>query len=247
MTHQSTGAPETKMGTNADIVDAFDDFMHSFESFKDANDERLGQIETRMGSDVVTEEKMNRINKAVDEQKRHLDTLILKSQRPALGGNAITSAAQMEHKSGFDAYIRAGNEQGLRQLEEKAMSVGSDPDGGYLVPDELSAEIGKRLSSVSPIRSISTVRQVSAAMFKKPFAQTGPQVGWVGETDVRPQTATPSLAELQFPTMELYAMPAATSTLLEDSAVDLEAWMAEEVEMAFAEQEAAAFINGDGV
>ena len=190
---------------------------------------------------------MNRINKAVDEQKRHLDTLILKTQRPALGGAALSGPLQVEHKSGFNAYIRAGDEHGLRQLEEKAMSIGSDPDGGYLVPEELSDEIGKRLSAISPIRSIATIRQVSASVYKKPFASTGPAVGWVGETDVRPQTATQSIADLQFPTMELYAMPAATSSLLEDSAVDLESWLAEEVEFAFAEQEGAAFINGDGV
>lgn len=247
MTTTHIQAPETKMGTGAEITDAFDDFMYAFESFKDANDERLDQIETRLGRDVVTEEKMNRINKAVDDQKRHLDNLMLKQVRPTLGGAVAAGPAQLEHKTGFEAYIRGGEEHGLRGLEEKAMSIGSDPDGGYLVPEELSTEIGKRLSAISPIRSLATVRQVSSATYKKPFASTGPAVGWVGETDIRPQTATPSLAELQFPTMELYAMPAATSTLLEDSAVDLDAWIAEEVETAFAEQESAAFVNGDGV
>ncbi len=240
-------APETKMGTGGEIAEAFDDFMHAFESFKDANEERLGQIESRMAADVVTEEKMNRINRAVDEQKRHIDTLILKNQRPALGGSTTNGIAQIEHKQGFDSYLRGGQENGLRQLEGKALSAGSDPDGGYLVPEDLADEIGKRLSAVSPIRSIASVRQVSASIYKKPFASTGPAVGWVGETEVRPETATPSLAELQFPTMELYAMPAATPTLLEDAAVDLDSWIVEEVETAFAEQEGAAFVNGDGV
>ena len=247
MTDIMTHAPETKMVSSTEVVDAFDDFMQAFEAFKETNDERLSQIEQRVTADVVTEEKMNRINKAVDEQKRHLDNLLLKSQRPALGGSAFTSASQVEHKSGFEAYVRSGQEQGLRALEGKAMSVGSDPDGGYLVPEELSTEIGKRLAAISPIRSLATVRQVSSAMFKKPFAQTGPAVGWVGETEIRPQTATPTLAELQFPTMELYAMPAATSTLLDDAAIDIDAWLAGEVETAFAEQESAAFVHGDGV
>ena len=244
---ETTPAPETKMATGAEITEAFDEFMHAFESFKDANDERLAQIETRFSTDVITEEKMARINKAVDEQKRHLDGLILKSRRPSLANSVSHSPAQTEHKSGFDTYVRQGNEAGLRELEGKAMSVGSDPDGGYFVPEELSSEIGQRLSALSPIRSISSVRQVSASVFKKPFASSGPAVGWVGETEARPETSASSLAELQFPTMELYAMPAATSTLLEDSAVNVETWLAEEVEAAFAEQESAAFINGDGV
>jgi HK97 family phage major capsid protein len=114
------------------------------------------------------------------------------------------------------------------------------------VPDETEAEIGRRLTALSPIRSIASVRQVSAAVLKKPFAISGPAVGWVGETAARPQTAASTLAELQFPTMELYAMPAATASLLEDAVVDLDQWISSEVEAAFAEQEGAAFVSGDG-
>ena len=126
------------------------------------------------------------------------------------------------------------------------MAYGSPQDGGYLVPDETEAEIGRRLAVLSPIRGIAAVRKVSGAVLKKPFATNGPAVGWIGETAARPETATASLAELQFPTMEIYAMPAATATLLEDSVVDIEQWIADEVETAFAEQEGAAFVRGDG-
>lgn len=127
------------------------------------------------------------------------------------------------------------------------MSYGSGPDGGYLAPPEVETEIGRRLAQISPIRSIASVRQVSSAVLKKPFMTTGPVVGWVGETASRPQTNSPVLDELQFPTAELYAMPAATASLLEDSVVDLEQWLVGEVETAFAEQEGSAFVNGDGV
>ena len=248
MTALNTSAPETKMGTGNDVAEAFDEFMIAFEAFKETNDERLAQIETQVTADPVTEEKMGRIDRAVEDHKRRLDNLLLKSQRPSLSsGGAAMSAVQMEHKSGFHSYIRNGSDHGLRGLEEKAMSVSSDPDGGYLVPEELSTEIGRRLATISPIRSIASVREVSGNVYKKPFASTGPVVGWVGETEPRPQTASPSLAELQFPTMELYAMPAATPTLLEDTAIDLDRWIGEEVEIAFAEQESAAFVNGDGV
>ncbi len=243
---QQTKAPEVK-SYSGEVSDAFDEFKGTFEQFREANDDRLAEIEKRMTADVLSIEKVDRINAAVDEQKRQFDNLLLKSKRPALGASQFTSIAQMEHKAGFTNYMRSGNEGNLRQLEEKAMSYGSNPDGGYLVPDETAAEIGRRLSLVSPIRSIAGVRQVSASIYKKPFAQTGPAVGWVSETALRPETNSPSLAELQFPTMELYAMPAATPTLLEDAAVDVDQWIAEEVETAFAEQEGSAFINGDGI
>lgn len=241
---QSTGPLETK-AADADLNDAFGEFMTTFETFQEANDEKLAQLERRVGGDVVTTEKVERIQRTLDEQKRALDHLSLKRARPALGreGRAMPS----EHKGAFEAYMRSGDDRLIRSLDTKAMSYGSGQDGGYLVPDETEAEIGKRLSALSPIRSIASVRQVSAAVLKKPFAVGGPAVGWVVETAARPQTASPTLAELQFPTMELYAMPAATASLLEDAVVDLDQWISGEVDAAFAEQEGAAFVSGDGV
>ena len=242
-------APETKgEGSAADLKDAFDDFMAAFEGFKDANEERLEGIEKRLGADVVTEEKVARIGQALDQQKRLLDRLVLKARRPAIGPGGLREASEpSEHKAAFDAYVRTGEMTGLKRIEAKALAAGIDADGGYLVPEETEAEIGRRLAAVSPIRGIAGIRTVSATVYKKPFATGGFATGWVGETDARPETATPNLVELEYPVMELYAMPAATQTLLDDAAVDIDQWIAAEVEMAFAEQESAAFVNGNGV
>lgn len=87
---------------------------------------------------------------------------------------------------------------------------------------------------------------MSASVYKKPFSITGPATGWVAETATQPETNSPTLAELTFPTMELYAMPSATQTLLDDSAVNIDEWLAEEIQIAFASQEGAAFVTGDG-
>ena len=246
MTDRLTGsAPEIKQAPET-VADAFDDFMGAFEAFRETNDRRIGELETRLSGDVVTAEKLERINKAVDDHKRVLDQLVLRKARPALGRPGAGGLEGLEHRNAFETYVRRGDEAGLRQVEAKAFSYGSAADGGYLVPDELDTEIGKRLADLSPIRAISTVRQVSGAVLKKPFATAGMAAGWVGETDARPETETTQLAEMQFPTMELYAMPAATASLLDDSAVDMEAWIASEIEAAFAEQEGAAFVAGDG-
>ncbi|MBZ0215983.1 MAG: phage major capsid protein [Fimbriimonadaceae bacterium] len=235
--------------TSLEVVDAFDEFMRSFEAFKETNDERLTQIEERVSSDVVTVEKMERINRSLDDQKRRMENLVLKTRRPHLDarGEAGLSPIAAEHKTAWQSYMRSGETANLRQIEAKALSVSSDPDGGYLVPEQTEAEIGRRLAEISPVRAISGVRQVSASVYKKPFATTNAAVGWVGETDARPQTSTPNLAELQFPTMELYAMPAATGALLDDSVVNIDDWIAEEVQAVFAEQEGKAFVDGDGI
>src|SRR5581483_7583100 len=177
-----TAAPEVKSG-DAEISRAFEEFMRSFEAFKETNDLRLGDIERRLSADVLTEEKMARIDTALDEQKRALDQLVLKSRRPALGGDNGRAALPSEHKAAFDAYVRSGEEANLRRVEQKALSVGTPADGGYLVPDETEREIGRRLAQVSPIRGIASVRQISGNVYKKPFVTAGAVSGWAGETD----------------------------------------------------------------
>ncbi|MGV8936011.1 MAG: phage major capsid protein [Allorhizobium sp.] len=245
--HKAQVAPEVKAVPET-MTAAFDEFMQAFEAFKDVNDRRLEEIEQKMGADVVTRDKVERINKAMDEQARVLDQLQLKKLRPPLGRSGGAASAEAgEHKAAFESYIRRGDEQGLRDLEAKAFSAGTAADGGYLVPPETDSEIGRRLSVVSPIRGLATVRQVSGSVLKKPFALSGLASGWVAETAARPQTASAELAELSFATMELYAMPAATQALLDDAAVDIEAWIASEVDIAFAEQEGTAFVSGNGV
>jgi HK97 family phage major capsid protein len=83
--HNLARAPETKSaGNHAELADAFDEFMTTFEAFKDGNDRRLAELESK-GADALTSEKVDRIGKALDEQKRALDDLALKRARPALG------------------------------------------------------------------------------------------------------------------------------------------------------------------
>jgi HK97 family phage major capsid protein len=240
--------PETKAGIpSSDAQDVYDAMMRTFEEFKSENDGRLKAIEQRKG-DVLNDEKLARIDAALNGHQQQLDAISLKGARPALEGRGrVQDASAREHKSAFDDYVRSGEAAGLRALEMKAMSVGSNPDGGYLVPPELETEIGQRLANISPIRGLASVRAISSMVYKKPFMTAGPTTGWVGETDPRSQTASAVLDALSFPAMELYAMPAATATLLEDASVNLDQWLAGEVDQVFAEQEGIAFVTGDGV
>jgi HK97 family phage major capsid protein len=236
-------APETKAGI-VEPPPAFvtqDEVQRLFETFK-AEHEAKQAAEKRGRGDVLNAEKIVRIEARLDE-------LTLRTARPALaaGDAAAPPDDAHEHKAAFDAYMRRGETTNLRALETKALSAGSNPDGGYTVPVEIEETIGKRLTDVSPIRGIAAVREISGNVYKKPIMTTGAAGGWVGETAARPQTDTPVLDALSFPAMELYANPAATATLLEDSAVSIDEWLAAEVQDAFAAQEGMAFVTGDGV
>ena len=243
---RATIAPEIKSG---DVAAAFADFNHAFAAFRETNDQRLGQIETRLSSDVVTEEKLARIDNALDETKRRMDTMVLERARPKLGGEtkADEDTALREHKAAFRAYMRGGDASALQAIEAKAMSIGSGADGGFLVPVPAESEILRRMATISPVRSLATVTAISGNQLKKAFSITGPATGWVGEADPRPLSANQQLIDLSFPAMEIYAMPAATQALLDDAVFNIEQWVADEVYTVFAEQEGAAFVNGNGV
>jgi HK97 family phage major capsid protein len=135
---------ETKAGFAADALVTHSDMLRAFEEFKSANDEREAKR-----ADVLLDEKVARINAALDLQSRRLDELTLKSARPRLGAEAqaARNASAIEHKTAFEAYVRTGESAGLRALETKAMSVSSNPDGGYLVTPEVEQEIGMILNA----------------------------------------------------------------------------------------------------
>ncbi|MGT2482257.1 phage major capsid protein [Methylobacterium oryzae CBMB20] len=226
---------------------ALDELAAAFAAFKETNDARIDRIEGRLGVDVLTEEKLARIDAALDAARTRLDRIALERARPPLGQPDVREAGPaQEHKAAFDLYVRAGESAGLKRLEAKALSAGSGPDGGYLVPDTIERTVLARLGQVSPIRSIASVQPISGAQYKRAVSVGAPVTGWAAETAPRPETAAPALSEIAFPAMELYAMPAATQTLLDDAVVDLDAWLSAEVETAFAEQEGVAFVSGNG-
>jgi HK97 family phage major capsid protein len=169
-----------------------------------------------------------------------------KSGRPFAEADSWPTGASedAERTKSFYSYMRTGRESDLQQ---KSMSIGSDPDGGYLVPTELDRELTKYLRARSPMRQIARVVQVGGAEFKQPFSTLGTAYSWVGETSARPETTAPGFKMLTIPTNEIYAMPSITQQLLDDNAFDLGAWLTEELGEAFGDGESDAFINGNGV
>lgn len=222
-----------------------DDMHRTFHEYKDTNDQRLAALE-RNRPDSLFDDKLSRMDARLDALGRKMERSLAAAMRSPRG-SAADEGVDFEHKAAIDSYIRTGATTAIDQIERKALSAGSGPDGGYLITTNSERDILQRMASVSPIRAIASVRAISTGVYKKAYSTMGPQAGWVTEAAARPQTNSQIIAELAFPAMELYAMPSATRTMLDDAAVDVEQWIAGEVETVFAEQEGNAFINGDGV
>lgn len=175
----------------------------------------------------------------VDEVRQRVDRIGRAAARPAL---ALTGDAGTDAASFVDGYLRTGS-----TTELKSISGIVPADGGYAVPRQIDALIGRALVEVSPIRAIAQVVQTGTAGYRKLVATGGTASGWVSETAGRPETQTPNFAEIAPPTGELYANPAASQAMLDDAGFDLEAWLAGEIAMEFARAEGAAFVHGSGV
>ncbi|KAF0227825.1 MAG: HK97 family phage major capsid [Beijerinckiaceae bacterium] len=260
--NEARGAPETKVQhmneqdmkglemTSSDArgqaASAYEAKAHearmteTFEAFKSANDERLREIERKQHADVLLEEKVERLN-------REMDRMTTKAARPVLvGSERRDGMIAVEHKAAFESYARSGQADGLRMLEAKALNGAIAPDGGYLLPPDAEASILARMAALSPIRSIATVRPLANSSLKKAVYPNGANAGWAAQTNPSNTVTTNQYSELSFPTMELFAQPAATQTMLDDAAVDVESWIADEIVYSFSEAESTAFITGDG-
>lgn len=215
----------------------------AFDEFKATNDARLKAIEAGKGT-ADFDAKLAKINEDLDAQKSAMDELAKKAGRPAAGDNK--DPAKAEHKAAFDKFVRKGQENGLRELEAKAMSVGTAADGGYTVPEEIDNAIQDLLVNVSAVRPLANVVSVSTSDYKKLVNVHGTASGWVGETAARPATNTSQFAEVPALMGELYANPQVTQQLLDDSIFNIENWVASEVGLEFARAENAAFVVGTG-
>lgn len=227
----------------------FDDLQSGFKQYREKNDQAITELGKKGVTDVVLKEHVDRINTDVGALQKRLDEAVLESKRPVItdkDGKTLTPD-QVEHAKAFDSWFRKGNVGNLEALEAKALSAGSNPDGGYLVPTIMETAITRVVTEISPVRSVAQVISIGSAIYKKPTNLTGANSGWVSEQGARPQTNTPQLTELAFPVHEMYAMPGATQTILDDANINIEQWLADEVRIEFARSEGATFVNGDGI
>ncbi len=239
--------------TITSLKDAVEKRNKAIEDFKVENDKRISAIESKGYAPADLTEKVEKINAEVSslsELKSQLEALEKEVARVGFkgGDSNETDKAKAEYSAAFNKFFRRGVEDGLHDLAVKAsLSTLSDPDGGFTVPEEVDKVIDRVAETISAMRRISTVRRISSDTYKKLVNKGGASSGWVAEKDSRAETDTPTLAEIAINTKELYAMPAATQSLLDDSAIDIAQWLADEVSIEFNEEESEAFISGDGV
>ncbi len=189
------------------------------------------------------------VKQALQHQEERLTMLNQKTM--SYGRPALSAATTVEapHQKAFDAYLRSGDDDGLRGLvlEGKALNTAVAAEGGYLVDPATAEMIRSSLKSTSSIRGVANVVQVEASSFDVLIDHSDVGSGWATEAGAMVESATPMIERISIPLHELSAMPKASQRLLDDSAFDVEGWLAGRIADKFARAEAASFVAGDGV
>ena len=249
----------------------------AWEEHKKTNDELLkAKAEGKAVADLEAKlAKLSDEMDKLAELKADFDKFILESQRPGAskGGenteaeckqwNAMLRAdfqskgrsipaevsvdAYAQYKSAFYSLVRHGDIERLSADERKALSAGSDPDGGYLLPTPTVGRMVKKVYEQSTMRQLANVLTISTDALEGIVDNDEADAGWVSEMGTRNDTDTPQVGKYRIEAHEMYAQPKVTQKLIDDAATDVEAWLADKVADKFARVEGNAFWNGNGV
>lgn len=235
----------------SEITDRVHTLGNAWEQFKQVNDARLNEIERKGSADGLYMEHLSKISHALDQHKNRLDTIEVANSRPGLDLHMETKAfaepERSEYRKAFCSYLRKGMDAGLEHLQTKALSVGSDPDGGYLVTPSMSSNIIKNIFETSPMRQVASIETISTDSLEMIDDHNDFTAGWTSETAAITETSTAQLGKHTISVFSLYAQPKATQKLIDDSAVDIENWLATKIADLFSRKENTAFISGDGI
>lgn len=254
-----------------EIKTALDTLGRGFEEFKKANDERLAAVEKKGTADPLLLDKIAKIEADLDTAQKAADEAVLAVKR---AGRAETEASDIEqkaaafsrqiassldrrtepvnaeavaaYKAAAELYLRKGLDA-LSNDERKALSVGGDPTGGYVVNPDMSGRIVTKVFETSPMRAYASVQTISTDALEGLYDLNEAGANWEGETQTPSETTTPDLGKWRIPVYELRAKPRATQKILDDAEINIEAWLAGKVGEKFGRTETTAFVVGDGV
>lgn len=204
----------------------------------DEEEKKRLELEQKAIADKITAA----VAAAVAPLQEKLAKLEAKANRPGGAGN-VDQEPTVESKA-FAAYITRGNL--APETELKALSVSSDPNGGYLAPPEFSSEVIKDIVEISPFRSLASVKGVNGPSVIYPTRKPGGNATWDDDTTAEPETATTNIfGQLEIVTKAMSTFVDIPNSLLQDAAM-VEAEIREMCAEDFEKKETYAFTNGAG-
>lgn len=209
--------------------------------------EKVAKIEADLDKQEKTNQETTlKIQQLENEKKDIADKYdVLEKRLSRLPSGSEEKQIASEKKKAFEKWLKFGDKN-LTADELKYIRTDNDPQGGYFYPFEVSAEINKNITEISPIRQLARVRTVNApgdTSFKR---DTLVSTYWTGEGEAF--TESQSLyGKLDIPIHGITAKVRMTTKALMSPIFNMENEINADVTESLAQKEGAAFVSGNGV
>jgi HK97 family phage major capsid protein len=165
---------------------------------------------------------------------------------PSKGVEEKTGRASAEYRKAFWNAMRTRAGEGLDPSVKNALQIGTDTEGGYLVPDEFERTLVEALEDENIFRTLANVITTSSGDRKIPVVATKGTASWVDEEGAIPESDD-SFGQVSVGAYKLATLIKVSEELLNDSVFDLEAYISREFARRIGNKEEEAFFTGDGV
>ena len=199
--------------------------------------ERMEQDIDNYGAAIDREERAERL-----ERELNAPTSKLLTSRPEKNILGKQGRASDEYRDAFWKMVR---DRGARYTVFNALQVGTDSEGGFLVPDEYERTLVQALQEENKLRSLCKVIRTSSGDRKIPLVASHGTASWVDEEGLIPESDD-AFGLISLGAHKVASIIKVSDELLQDSVFDLESYIATEFARRVGDAEEAAFINGDG-
>jgi len=219
----------------------------AFEVFKSSNDQLIAaKADGKAVGDLTA--NVAKLNEALNDIGKQMLEVEKKAGRPNMGKDEATPE-QAEYRKAFGLYLRTGegDSRALKDMGRKAMNSGSDPDGGYTVLPEMDMAIERIADTMGGLASLADTISIGTAKWEKLVKTAGMAMRRIADGGAGGETTEPTFAKIAIEVHTAEVEPWVFNETLEDSFVNLEADLAAEAAIGFAEGANAEYITGNGV
>ena len=200
--------------------------------------ERMEQDIVNLGKEIDRQERLD----AFERELKAPTSEPLTSKPDGAKADMKTGRASEEYRKNFWNALRS--KYPLPNVTN-ALQVGTDSEGGYLVPDEFERTLIEALTEENFFRRIATVIHSNSGDRKIPVVASKGTAGWIDEEGLYPESDD-SFGQLSLGAYKLGTMIKISEELLNDSAFDMEGYITREFARRIGTKEEEAFFTGDG-
>lgn len=153
--------------------------------------------------------------------------------------------ASDDYRKAFWNAMRTRSGEGLDPVIRNALQIGTDTEGGYLVPDEFERTLIEALDEENIFRKLANVISTSSGDRKIPVVASKGTASWIDEEGAIPESDD-SFGQVSIGAYKLGTMIKVSEELLNDSVFNLENYIAKEFARRIGNKEEDAFFTGDG-